>query len=47
MLSRNALLWNAPVDRRQLAYTYAWGVAAFGLGFWLFRKLQPAFADVI
>jgi lipopolysaccharide transport system permease protein len=47
MLARNALLWNTPVDLRQLAYTYGWGLLAFFFGYWLFRKLQPAFADVL
>lgn len=47
MLSRNALLWNRPVELIPLAYTYAFGIAAFLAGRGLFRKLQPAFADVI
>ncbi|HVW20903.1 MAG TPA: ABC transporter permease [Opitutaceae bacterium] len=47
MLSRNALLWSRPVSLGGLAYTYAVGLAAFFLGRWVFRRLQPAFADVI
>lgn len=47
MLSRNALLWNRPVNLWALAYTYVFGLAIFVFGRWLFHKLQPAFADVI
>lgn len=46
-LARNALLWDKPVDLAHLGYTYACGVALCLLGGWVFRKLQPAFADVI
>lgn len=46
-LARNALLWHTPVSLLALAYTYAAGAAVFAVGFWLFRKMQPAFADVI
>jgi len=45
--ARNALLWNLPVDLRHLGYTYAAGVAVFMLGGWFFKKMKPAFADVI
>lgn len=47
VLSRNALLWSRPVGLESLAYTYLCGAAAFLIGRWTFRKLQPAFADVI
>lgn len=47
LLSRNALLWRAPVDLRALAYTYAVGLAVLLLGRWLFGRLRPAFADVV
>lgn len=47
ILSRDALLWNRPVEPGPLAYTYVCGAAAFVLGRWLFIRLQPAFADVI
>jgi lipopolysaccharide transport system permease protein len=46
-LARGVLLWNLPVNGLHLAYVYACGLAMFALGRWVFRKLQPAFADVI
>ena len=46
-LARDALLWDRPVNVLHLGYTYACGLALCGLGGWVFRKLQPAFADVI
>jgi lipopolysaccharide transport system permease protein len=47
MLARNALLWKQPLNLSHLGYTYVCGIAVFLFGRWLFRKLQPAFADVI
>jgi lipopolysaccharide transport system permease protein len=46
-LARNALLWGLPVNLEHLAYTYGCGAAVFAGGYWVFRKMQPAFADVI
>jgi lipopolysaccharide transport system permease protein len=46
-LARAALLWHQPIELRWLAYTYAAGAAVFLAGYWFFRKIQPAFADVI
>ena len=46
-LARNALLWGLPVSPTGLLYTYLAGAAAFVFGLWFFRKMQPAFADVI
>lgn len=46
-LARNALLWGLPVNLEHLAYTYGCGAAVFAVGYWFFRKMQPAFADVI
>jgi len=46
-LARDALLWHAPVSLAALAYTYVAGVAVLLFGFWFFRRMQPAFADVI
>lgn len=46
-LARNALLWERDVNLARLAYTWACGAAACIVGAWVFRKLQPAFADVI
>ncbi|HTB80559.1 MAG TPA: ABC transporter permease [Opitutaceae bacterium] len=46
-LARDALLWHQPVNLTHLTYTYAAGLATFIAGGWFFRKMQPAFADVI
>lgn len=46
-LSRHALLWHQPIDVKELSYTWIVGVAVLITGGWFFKKLQPAFADVI
>jgi lipopolysaccharide transport system permease protein len=46
-LARHALLWHEPINLKYFAYTWIVGAAAFLFGAWFFRKLQPAFADVI
>ena len=47
VLAREAVLWNLPISLRALGYTYAAGLASLAVGRWVFRKLRPAFADVI
>jgi len=46
-LGRNAVLWNRPVSFRELAYIYVCGFALSYLGHLAFRRLRPAFADVL
>ena len=46
-LSRDAALWSHPISFSGLAYLYVSGIAAFILGYLAFRKLRPAFADVV
>jgi lipopolysaccharide transport system permease protein len=46
-LARNALLWHRPLNLIYLAYLYAFGFTAFVLGSAFFRKMKPAFADVL
>lgn len=46
-LARDALLWHQPINLSSLGYTYAVGTAVFLAGGWFFKKMQPAFADVI
>jgi lipopolysaccharide transport system permease protein len=46
-LAREAVLWQVPVNPLHLAYTWACGLAMFVVGGWFFRKMKPAFADVI
>jgi ABC-type polysaccharide/polyol phosphate export permease len=46
-LSRDVALWNLPVSFPALGYLYATGIAACFLGYHVFRKLRPAFADVV
>lgn len=45
--ARNAVLWNHPVNFNHLAYVYAFSFVACWAGFVVFRRLKPAFADVL
>lgn len=46
-LARDAVLWARPLNLHHLAYVYAWGLGAWIGGHYLFRRLKPAFADVL
>jgi lipopolysaccharide transport system permease protein len=46
-LARDALLWQHGLNPKALAYLYACGIAACWLGHLVFRKVKPAFADVL
>ncbi len=46
-LARDAALWARPLNFNHLAYLYAVGLAACYLGHLAFRKMKPAFADVL
>jgi lipopolysaccharide transport system permease protein len=46
-MTRDALLWHRPVNLHHLAYIYAVGLAACYLGYAAFRRMRPAFADVL
>ena len=46
-LARDAVLWNDPMNWKHLGYLYGFGLAAGGTGFAVFRRLKPAFADVL
>ena len=46
-LSRDAILWDMPLNLRHLAFLYVAGIVIFSMGYWVFEKLRPAFADVI
>lgn len=46
-LARDAALWARPLNYHHLAYLYAVGLAACYLGHAAFRKMKPAFADVL
>lgn len=46
-LSRQALLWNQPLNLTHLGYTWLAGAAACIIGRWFFQKTKHAFADVI
>jgi lipopolysaccharide transport system permease protein len=47
VLAREVVLWGMPVNFARLGYTYVAGFAVLLVGRWVFRKLRPAFADVI
>ncbi|HVU16372.1 MAG TPA: ABC transporter permease [Candidatus Didemnitutus sp.] len=46
-LSRDAVLWHRPVNFRYLAYLYISSLLACYLGHLAFRRMKPAFADVL
>lgn len=46
-LARDAALWSRPINLHHLGYLYAAGAAACYLGHAAFRKMKPAFADVL
>ncbi|MDB6093572.1 MAG: sugar transporter permease [Verrucomicrobia bacterium] len=46
-LSRNAVLWDRSLNGRHLAYLYLVGIGVCFLGSVVFRRLKPAFADVL
>ena len=46
-LARNAVLWHLPVDLLHLAYLYGFSFFACILGYGSFRRMSPAFADVL
>jgi lipopolysaccharide transport system permease protein len=46
-LSRNAVLWHSPVNYHHLCYLYTISIIITGAGYWAFRRLRPAFADVL
>ncbi|HZP60909.1 MAG TPA: ABC transporter permease [Opitutaceae bacterium] len=46
-LTRDALLWHERINLASLAYIYVVGLAVFFVGGWFFKKMQPAFADVL
>jgi lipopolysaccharide transport system permease protein len=47
ILSREVVLWGAPMDFTRIAYTYAAGAAVLVVGRIVFLRLRPAFSDVI
>ena len=46
-LARGPALWHQSVNFKHLGYLYVAGFAVCILGHWLFRRLKPAFADVL
>lgn len=46
-LARDALLWGRDLNTTHLAYIWLVGIVSLVLGHAIFRKLRPAFADVL
>jgi len=46
-LARDALLWHHALNPRALGYLYAFGIITCWLGHLAFRRMKPAFADVL
>lgn len=45
--SRRVLIWNLPPDHASVAWVFAGSLLALLFGFAFFKKMEPAFADVI
>lgn len=45
--SRRVLLWHLPLQWGEIVYSFIIGIITLTLGLWLFKKLKPAFADVL
>jgi len=46
-LARHAVMWGEAPSLIRLAYVYAAGAFTLGFGLFVFRKMRPAFADVL
>jgi lipopolysaccharide transport system permease protein len=46
-LARETVLWDRPLNPTHLAYLYACSIAVCHVGHTTFRRLKPAFADVL
>ena len=45
--ARATLLWHQQMDWMWIGYSFAFGFVTLALGLFSFKKLKPAFADVI
>ncbi|MCP5531091.1 MAG: ABC transporter permease [Opitutaceae bacterium] len=46
-LARDVTLWDRPINEAHLLYIYAFGILTAWIGNAIFRRMKPAFADVI
>lgn len=46
-MARGAVMWHQPVNLTHLGYLSLVGFAACVIGHWCFRRISPAFADVL
>jgi lipopolysaccharide transport system permease protein len=46
-LARDVALWTRPLNLQHLAYLYATGLCSCYVGYFTFKRLKPAFADVL
>lgn len=46
-ISRDILLWGLPVNWGALTYLWVFSLVSFFLGYVIFKRLQPGFADVL
>lgn len=46
-IARDALLWHRAINLHHLAYVWLTSVVICALGYWIFKRLRPAFADVL
>jgi lipopolysaccharide transport system permease protein len=46
-LARDAALWARPLNFDHLAYLYVTALSVCIIGYWAFKRMKPAFADVL
>jgi lipopolysaccharide transport system permease protein len=46
-LARNTVMWNHPINLQHYTYLALTSVCFCAFGYWTFKKLKPAFADVL
>jgi len=46
-LARNSALWAQPMNFHHLGYLYLFGILSCVFGYRIFKKMKPAFADVL
>lgn len=46
-LARDCLLWQRPMNFTHFGYVWLTSIITLAVGYWIFKKLKPAFADVL
>lgn len=46
-MTRDAVLWKTPINLIHFSYLYIFALICASVGYWIFRKTAPTFADVV